>query len=94
MKAVARFQLLMSDEERERFAYQARIEGMTLSAWLRAAAHERLKARQEMAPFSSQAEVDDFFSACDDLEGDEPEPDWEQHLDAIRRSRSMGESGT
>ena len=91
---MARLQVLISDEERERFAYQARIEGMTLSAWLRAAAHERLKNRQDITPFSSQAEIDDFFRACDGLEGDEPEPDWEQHLDAIWRSRSTGDSGT
>ena len=84
---MARFQLLMSDEERERFAYQARIEGLTLSAWLRAAAHERLKVRQGLIPFSFQVESDDFFSACDRLEGDETEPDWEQHLDTISYSR-------
>ena len=91
---MARFQLIISDEERERFSYQAGVEGMTLSAWLRAAAHERLKAQQSLEPFSSQADLDDFFSVCDGLEGDKPEPDWEQHLDAISRSRSAGESGT
>ena len=91
---MARFQLIISDEERERFSYQAGVEGMTLSAWLRAAAHERLKAQQSLAPFTSQADLDDFFSACDGLEGDKPEPEWEQHLDAIGRSRSAGESGT
>ena len=40
---VARVQLVIPDEDRDRFIHQARSEGMTLSAWLRAAAHQRLE---------------------------------------------------
>ena len=43
---MARVQLVMTDEDRERFVEQARREGMSLSAWLRAAARERLATRQ------------------------------------------------
>ena len=43
---MARVQLVMADEDRERFVEQARREGMSLSAWLRAAARERLATRQ------------------------------------------------
>ena len=39
---MARVQLVMSDEDRERYLHQACREGMTFSAWLRAAAEERL----------------------------------------------------
>ena len=35
---MARVQLVMPDDDRERFVDQARREGMSLSAWLRAAA--------------------------------------------------------
>ena len=40
---MARVQLVIPDEDRDRFVHQARREGMTLSAWLRTAARERLK---------------------------------------------------
>ena len=35
---MARVQLIIPDEDRDRFVRQARGEGLTLSAWLRAAA--------------------------------------------------------
>ena len=38
---MARVQLIIPDEDRDRFVHQARKEGMTFSAWLRAAAHKR-----------------------------------------------------
>ena len=50
---MARVQLVMTDDERERFVHQARQEGMSLSAWLRAAAHERLDKRQSVKRFQS-----------------------------------------
>ena len=92
MSAMARVQLVMSDEDRDRFIHQARSEGMTLSAWLRAAARERLKERQQVVPFESPAELEGFFRACDTLEGPEMEPDWSEHLDVINESRRHGTS--
>ena len=47
---VARVQLVISDEDRDRFVRQARSEGMTLSEWLRAAAHQRLEEQQRSLP--------------------------------------------
>ena len=78
---MARIQLVISDEDRDRYLYQARKEGMTLSAWLRAAARERLQKRQSAKPFQSPEELEEFFRACDRLEGPEPEPDWDEHVD-------------
>ncbi len=78
---MARVQLLIPDEDRDRYLYQARKEGMTLSAWLRAAARERLQKRQSVKPFQSPEELEEFFRACDRREGPEPEPDWGEHLD-------------
>ena len=48
---MARVQLVMPDADRDRFVDQARREGMSLSAWIRAAARERLEntaARQPL----------------------------------------------
>ena len=84
---MARVQLIMPDEDRDRFVHQARREGLSFSAWLRAAAHERMERRQRSAPFSSPAEMADFFLACDALHGPPCEPNWEEHLGAIDASR-------
>lgn len=87
---MARIQLLMPDADRARFAHQARSEGMSLSAWLRAAAHERLARRSWTDRFATGQDVEDFFLACDEREGPGEEPDWEQHLNVIAESRSRG----
>ncbi|MDE2755810.1 MAG: antitoxin [Acidobacteriota bacterium] len=91
---MARVQLVIADEDRDRFVHQARREGMTLSAWLRAAAHERLQERQRAKPFQSPEDLEEFFRACDRLEGPETEPDWDRHLDLINQSRRRGTSDT
>ena len=87
---MARVQLVIPDEDRDRFVHQARREGLTLSAWLRAAARERLERRRRSAPFSSRAEMEEFFRACDALDGPATEPDWDEHLSVIDASRRNG----
>ena len=90
---MARVQLIIPDEDRDRFVHQARREGMTFSAWLRAAARDRLEERQRFKSFESPTEIEDFFHDCDILEGPEREPDWEDYLRTIaesRRSRVVG----
>ena len=67
---------------------------MTLSAWLRAAAHQRLGDKQKSQPFQSVEELHDFFCECDEIEGPESEPDWEQHLRVIEQSRRRGAADT
>ena len=79
----------MSDEDRSRFGAQARKEGMSLSAWLRAAAREHLERESQVARFQSSADVRAFFQRCRCSAG-EPEPDWEQHLAVIDESRNRG----
>lgn len=91
---MARVQLVMPDADRDRFVLQARREGMSLSAWLRAAAHTRLEERQHLKPFESLEDIKEFFKMCDVLEGPEMEPDWEEHLRVINESRATGASGT
>ena len=91
---VARVQLVIPDEDRDRFVHQARSEGMTLSAWLRAAARRRLEEQQQSHPFESPADLEEFFSACDALEGPGREPDWQEHLAVIDESRKRDAAKT
>ena len=91
---MARVQLVIPDEDRERYAHQARREGLSLSAWLRAAARERLLRRQQIHPFRSPAELEAFFRQCDALDGPAVEPDWDEHLAAIEESRRRGAADT
>lgn len=86
---MARVQLVMSDEDRARFVHQAQREGVSFSAWLRAAACDRLEARRAR-PFASAAELDAFFRECDAREGEGREPDWDEHLRVITESRGRG----
>ena len=85
---MARVQLIIPDQDRERFARQARREGMTFSAWLRAAAQARLE--EERRRFTSPVELEEFFHQCDVLDGPETEPEWSEHLQVIGKSRAAG----
>ncbi len=87
---MARVHLLIPDEEHARFVHQARTEGLSLSAWLRAAAGERLDRRSSTERFGSRSDVERFFASCDAREGPDPEPDWEQHVTVIGASRGRG----
>ena len=89
---MARVQLIIPDEDRDRFFSQAKREGMTLSAWLRAAARECLESRQHVKHFGSAAELEAFFRECNAQAGPgrEPDWDWEEHLAVMRESRLRG----
>ena len=84
---MARVQLVIPDEDCDRFVHQARREGLTLSAWLRAAARARLEDRQRLELFQSPEDMEKFFMMCDTLEGPEVEPEWDEHLSAIAEPR-------
>ena len=43
--------------------------------------------RDRPNPFESAAHVEEFFLACDDMEGPERESGWEEHLRVIDESR-------
>ena len=91
---MARVQLIMPDADRDRFVDQARREGMSLSAWLRVAARERLETRQRVKLFESPDDVREFFQSCASLDGPETEPDWSEHLRVMNESRAAGATGT
>ena len=82
---MARVQLLIPDEDRDRFIHQARREGLTFSAWLRAAAHARLEEKKPR--FSQADDLSEFFRQCDARRGAGLEPDWEAQKRAIEASR-------
>ena len=87
---MARVQLVIPDDDRERFVDQARREGMSLSAWLRAAARERLEASQNVKLFESPEDVKEFFRSHTGLDGPETEPDWREHLRVMNKAREQG----
>jgi hypothetical protein len=87
-----RVQVLLDEGEQEHFRQQAEREGMSLSAWLRQAGQERLRTRRGRR-LSTLRDLRDFFRAIDAREKGR-EPDWEEHLSVISRSRSSGQSGT
>ena len=91
---MARVQLIIPDDDRILFGDQAHREGLSLSAWIRIAAHERLDRQSKAGRFTSRDEMRAFFAECDALAGPEAEPDWEQHLAVIGRSRGHGATDT
>lgn len=86
---MARIHLVLPDADKDRFARQAQIEGMSLSQWLRTAAHERLERSRRSGSWSL-LELESFFRKCDELDGPEQEPDWSEHLRALDKSRLSG----
>lgn len=85
---MARVQLIIPDDDWSRFKQQARMEGMTFSAWLREAANARLEDGQGAAKFRTESQVQQFFQTCDAIEGPDVEPDWSEHLRVIEQSRA------
>jgi hypothetical protein len=87
-----RVQVVIDRLERERFRRQASEEGLSLSAWLREAGRQKAAARESKGKMTLRG-LRAFFKKCDAREK-QREPDWEQHLAVIGRSRATGQSGT
>ena len=85
---MVKIQLEISDEDREDFARQARMEGMLLDAWLVKVARQRVETPRPDKPaqFKSREEIYAFFREISGQDGPEWEPDWDEHL------RNMDES--
>jgi hypothetical protein len=88
----SRVQVILNNEEKARLQREARRQGMSLSAFLRLAALERLAAGENQT-LTTRADIRRFFEACDQRESGQ-EPDWEEHLQVIARSRARGASDT
>lgn len=87
-----RVQVILSEQERESFRRLARQEGLSLSAWLRKAGVERAGALAAPKRIRTQEDLTELFGQCDEREHGR-EPDWEEHLEVIRRSRLEGTAG-
>ena len=84
-----RVQVILSEQDRERFRRLAKQEGLSLSGWLKRAGLERAAALTAPERLRSTHDLRDFFARCDERESGR-EPDWEEHLAVIKRSRSRG----
>jgi hypothetical protein len=88
-----RVQVVLDEEERETFRQVAEREGLSLSAWLREAAREKLASSERHRTIETPDELKRFFTLCRQSEKG-AEPDWEQHKAVIERSRRSGEAGS
>ena len=91
---MARIQLVLPDSDRDRFVHEAKKENLSLSEWLRLAAKARVEAANDKSGFASPSELAAFFGACDEVEEDGPEPDWQEHLSVINQSKRRGSTET
>ena len=83
-----RIHLVINERERDAFRARATAEGLSLSEWLREAARERLERDRPME-IKTVADLDRFFAERADAEAG-TEPDWDQHLEVMDRSRRDG----
>jgi hypothetical protein len=91
---MGRIQVLVSEQERETLRRVAEREGLSLSGWLRRIGLEKAKSASAGDQIKTVAQLDRFFRACDRREQTAREPDWNEHLAVIERSRGEGQTGT
>lgn len=84
-----RVQVILEAQERELFRWHAQKEGRSLSAWMRRAAQERVTA-QKPKRITTVDQLREFFADCDNLANSGREPDWDEHLEVLQKSRKRG----
>ena len=87
--SATRIQVVLDPAERERFRRHAVAEGLSLSAWMKTAARERIEQQERRDRLDTIGELQSFFAEGDARELGR-EPDWEDHLRVIGRSRGSG----
>lgn len=80
-----RVQVIFDEMELSAIKERARRDGLSVSAWMRAAARLHLEDT-ERRRFRTTAELSAFFRDCDGRERGK-EPDWEEHVATMERSR-------
>jgi hypothetical protein len=83
-----RIHLVLTEARKARYEKAARKEGLTLSAWLREAASEKLE-RDTPPGLNSVEALKAFFEECSHRE-EGLEPDWAAHRQVIEASRGDG----
>lgn len=85
---MSRIQVVVNDDERERFRAQARVEGMSMSEWLREAGRQRL-GRATPSTLATPGDLRRFFEAIDrGHDGAGREDDWAVHKARIAAGRT------
>ena len=87
-----RIHFLVGRAENERFRRAAARQGLSLSDWLKAAAHDKLVEAAGNSAMDTRVALESFFDACDRVEQGR-EPDWEVQRMAIEQSRTSGLPG-
>lgn len=90
---VDRIHITVEPTDKEKYREAARLEGRSLSEWLREAAEERWRRARSARSLDTVDELRAFFRRCDDMETGE-EPDWDEHLRVIEESRAAGRSSS
>lgn len=86
-----RVQVLLTEQERERFRALARESGRSLSAWLRRAGLKHAEEMESRSRLDTAEALDEFFAECDALdEAGGAEPDWEETKKLLGESRTRG----
>jgi hypothetical protein len=85
----ARIQVVLDEHERESFRAAAQKAGMSLSAWMRGCAREKLAEAAERQLPRTAEELRRFFAECDERE-EGREPDWEEQRRVIERAATSG----
>lgn len=86
---MTRIHILLDESEKERYRRRAERAGMSLGAWLRQAAREKLAAEEAATRLDTVQELRAFFESCDEREP-EGEPDWADHRRVIEASKRSG----
>ena len=93
MRFTDRVHVLLEPEEKELFRRMAARAGKSLSEWLRDLGRAEAERQTEARDLDSPERLDAFFAECDEREK-AAEPDWQEHLEVIRTSRSKGNPAT
>lgn len=82
-----RIQVVLDEAERAEFRRHARLEGQSLSAWLKTAGRARIAEKQNQRPFTDPESLAAFFRRCDERAGSGTEPDWAEHRRLLEESK-------
>ena len=80
---LARIQIVMPDADRARFRQQAANEGLSFSAWIRAAARQRCELAEQDQRFKCERDVREFFAEHDKSLPPGRGPDWDEYKAVI-----------
>ena len=84
-----RVQVILNEEEANRFKSQAMRESKSLSAWLRDAGNKMIDMNREQQRLTDPESLKEFFRKNDERE-DGVEPDWEDHKRLLLDSYQAG----